>query len=441
MSRAGILGDLAIPGDPAEIAALSRALRRTTDHVTECENQLSAVSGNVDWRGDAADAYRAKLGSLPDELEKVRASYDEASWALWSYESTVRDLKSRSSWAESRAYEAQALLDAVTRARRSGHQDPRLDAEEQAARDQLNAAKREARGIHDEFESAVGLCCKRIYEASQRGIHNSFGTAFDRYVVQDAGGFLRDAGVGLWHTATDLPSAFEDFVEHPSLESFSRLLDDVTTIVAVLAIFIPGLQVAALGLSALQLGTDAAKGDWKKAGMDLLFLGVSGVGRVASSAGDIGGKAAHLQASRAAKIGAGQRHVVIARDLRDMYGAKAAAGMRPQRWAARSAASEFDLSSRYSLVRAGARNSFRVAPAAPGAPFLKSPVAAAGRWFRDYADWSPKDARLALRQGRPAALRFHHIGFVAGKVGDAESVRELSAKGREVRAQSAGGGL
>ena len=50
MSRAGILGDLAIPGDPAEIAALSQALRRTTDHVTECNNQLSAVSGNVDWR-------------------------------------------------------------------------------------------------------------------------------------------------------------------------------------------------------------------------------------------------------------------------------------------------------------------------------------------------------------------------------------------------------
>jgi uncharacterized protein YukE len=438
VSRSGILGELAITGDPAEVGDLSRALRRITDHVAECKNQLAGAAGNVDWRGDAANAYRDKLGTLPEELEKVRASYDEASWALWAYESALRDLQSRSTRAAGRAYDGQARIDAIARARRSGQHDPRWDWEEQAARDELHAAKREARNVHDEFLDAVRTCCDRINEASDRGIHNSFGSAFDRYVVQDAGGFLLNAGAGLLHTVEDLPAAFEDFVEHPSLESFSRLLDDVTTIVGVLAMFVPGLEMAALVLSAVQVGTDAAKGEWKKAGVDLLFLGVAGAGRVASRGSSVGQEAARVQASRAGKLGAGQQHVVIAGKLRNLYGTKAAAGMRPQRWAARSAESEFSLGSQYSLVRAGARNPFH-AVAGPARAFSHNPLKAAGHWCQDYVDWSPKYARLAARQGRPATLRLHHIGFVAGKAGDAHGLADLSAQGREARRASGGG--
>jgi hypothetical protein len=424
-----VLGGLAVPGSPDEVGALSRELRKIADHVTDCKNQLSAAAGNVDWTGGAADAYRDKLGSLPEELEKVCVSYGEVSWALWSYEGSLRDLQARSNRAATRARDAQYRLDLVARAKRSGHHDPRLDAEEHAAHAQLNAARREAGNIYAAFQDAAGTCCKRILHAGRDGLHNSFGSAFERYIVHDAGGFLWDVGKAVVFPITDLADALVELAADPSWAALSRVLEDVTTILGVMAIFYPPLGIAALVVGGLLVGTELAQGEWKKAAVNTLFIGIGGVGRVASSASIVGGKSAALQAGRATAFRKGAQRVVVAPQLRELYGARAAAGMRPGRWATRPADSVFDLTSKYSLVRAGLRRPFRAAVdethqlhAAFG---TGGPVGAASQWWHDYTAFAPsKGAQQALQQGRPATVHLHTIALVDQKLGDLKTVSQ-----------------
>lgn len=431
----GVLGGLAVPGSPDEVGALSRELRRIADHVTDCKDQLSAAAGNVDWTGGAADAYRDKLGSLPDELEKVRVSYGEVSWALWSYEGSLRDLQARSNRAATRARDAQYRLDLVARTKRSGHHDPRLDAEEHAAHAQLSAARREAGNVYGAFQDAAATCCKRILHAGRAGMHNSFGSAFERYVVRDAGGFLLNVALAVPRAVVDLPKAAVDFWEHPSLESFSRLLQDVTAVVGVVAILYPPLGLAVLALSAVQVGTDVARGDWKAAALDSVVLGAGAVGRVATSGGIVGQRAATLQVERAAKLNAGSRHVALADDFRALYGTRAASGMRPVRWAARSGAVEYDLGSRYSLLRAGARAPVRADWAARQELIERirmGPIKGSADWWHDYTHWTPDAARLPLAQGRAATVHYHHVGFVAGKVEDAVDTYQAGVEAKDL---------
>jgi hypothetical protein len=413
VSRSGIPDGLAVRGDPDEVAALSRELRRIADHVAECKDQLSAAAGNVDWSGEAADAYRDKLGSLPGELEKVHVSYQGVCWALSSYESSLRDLRGRSGRAGRRANDAQGRIEMVARAKRSGQpHDPRWDAEEQAARDDLHSAQRDAGNVHQEFEDAVRTCCNRIRGASDAGIRNSLGSGFERYVVDDAGGFVRDAAVDTAgflrdvavdtaHAFVDLAPALVNLAEHPlSADAWSRALDDATTVLWVASIFVPGLGEALFVASALQVAADVATHKPEKAFTDGLFLGLSGVSKVAGRAGGLSEKAARLE----------RDHPTAARAALD---SKVAAQLdqSPRKLVSQAVRSPFG----WSTQRVPLAVRFRRHPVAMTRQ-LRHSTQAANRWFQHA--WTPHGDTLPSELGHPAALRFHRVAFVADRIGD-----------------------
>src|ERR1700722_4315404 len=83
-----------LAADPGEVGALAGAFRRVS---SQAEQSAAALRGahDANWTGASADAFRAQLGKLPGDLDRVQQSYGDAASALDGYETQLGQIKSQ----------------------------------------------------------------------------------------------------------------------------------------------------------------------------------------------------------------------------------------------------------------------------------------------------------------------------------------------------------
>lgn len=237
-----------IKGDPDAVAQLSAHFRQICDVMSSARDKIHAIrsdSTTSQWFGMSADAFRDKLGDLPGQLDKAVASYDEMAWCTWRYENTLRSLQSQLIPVESRWEQATRDLASIQsqQAASANPTDPSWDQKMQPAKDEIASALQEANRLGAGFQEAVSQCTQAIDEASSKGIPpDSMWSHFTGAlgdvagvvvnVVEDVGGVL----VKLGKECLDLPGALVNFVEHPSWESFNRVVEDATAVLTIAAL-------------------------------------------------------------------------------------------------------------------------------------------------------------------------------------------------------------
>lgn len=113
------------PGDRTVYRELSKDLAGTARRAETALRRLNHFGRSLDesvWRGEAADAFRAKIKALPPQLEKLYRSYGTASRSMAIYGGVLDDLQPR----------ARSLLERAQEARRD-------ELSQTAARDRARA--------------------------------------------------------------------------------------------------------------------------------------------------------------------------------------------------------------------------------------------------------------------------------------------------------------
>jgi hypothetical protein len=128
--------------------------------------------------------------------------------------------------------------------------------------------------VLDEFDASRSHCASRISSACSLAPHQSWLDS----MLSDVGNFMVGVFSGIYHGVVGLPGAIVDFAEHPSWESFDKVLEDVAITASVVSVVLtlgadaPLLAGVAGGMDAASgvLDTTAASASAAKAGNDLL---------------------------------------------------------------------------------------------------------------------------------------------------------------------------
>ncbi|WP_199826311.1 WXG100 family type VII secretion target, partial [Streptomyces sp. SBT349] len=104
------------PGDPEEVRTLSEDLQTFADDVGEALGKIRGMASDramQDWSGLSADAFRSEFDGVPENLTKLRDSYDMAADALGRYWPELERAQAQADRALDRAIAAQADLQAA----------------------------------------------------------------------------------------------------------------------------------------------------------------------------------------------------------------------------------------------------------------------------------------------------------------------------------------
>jgi hypothetical protein len=300
------------PGMVHELVAMFRAVA-TQAHVTG--DGLRGAAGDASWTGNAADAFRQGLGKLPDDLGKVTSSYQEAADALGSFEGELSSLKpafqsivsqlqsaqSQLTSAQSQLTSAQsALSTAQAQATAKSFSSPLAPLVPVPASSPLTTAVNAASGavsnaqgdlasltargfqLLDEFDSARSSAQGRVSHASHVPPHRGFWDS----LFHSVGNFLVSVGKFIIEPVLDLPSAIANFAQHPSLETFGKLAEDVGgTALLAATVLAPFAAPELAAADAAVAGTDAATAA-TEGGLTLQGV-VDGTNMVAGNAGKL----------------------------------------------------------------------------------------------------------------------------------------------------------
>lgn len=253
-----------------EIASLAGAFRSVGVQAQVAASGLRGAQNDASWTGQAASAFRAQVGKLPGQLDKVQHSYNEVATALYRYESALgpvqsefRSLAAQLNGARNSLATAQNQLASarsnLTSATSAPHAKPTSPAVVDAHTSVANAAGAvgnlqgqvsglESRGYQllDEFDTVRGHARSTVSSAAGLAPSQSWlmgalddvgnvmgdiGSAF-----ADAGKFLYGVGKGIVDDIGNLPSAVENVWDHPGdLKAWGTLVKDVAVAASVVA--------------------------------------------------------------------------------------------------------------------------------------------------------------------------------------------------------------
>lgn len=265
------LGGDPAPGDAGACDGLAQALSTTAGNAQKAHATLSRFGGLVDasiWRGEAADAFRERIGELPPKLVKLHKSYRAASEGMASYARMLRDLQSQARAALGQAQAAHGERAAQKRGRDQAQaQDPAAstagyDRAIADADQRLRSARRQINDLRGRRQAAERAAIAKLEQAGDLGIQNDpwykrAWDAIDRWADENA----------------DL------------LRTISAVLKGVTVVLGLVALFAgpfaPIFASAALIIGLATLGLDAVlvatgNGDWKTLFVDVALMTIPG---------------------------------------------------------------------------------------------------------------------------------------------------------------------
>lgn len=264
------------PGDPDEVAALGRKLRKTAEMIDEQARVIKALSSVEGWDSDAGRAFNEVADGAGDRLQKAFERYDEAANALGE---KVTDGESKEFAGE--LHRAQQKADKALADYREAKDDHDLAQREvnKFTEKQLVTEIPEAdRPEYERWKKKENEALHRIGQARKdvKDARDIFEEAGDR-----AARHIRDV---VHHDAVRDPGGFMNWLADWA-DTFSNL-SAILSVLAVVCAFVPPLQflvpifatlavlssAAALAGHAYDMSVRGGKVDWLKLGTDALGI-------------------------------------------------------------------------------------------------------------------------------------------------------------------------
>lgn len=302
MSRFPALGFDPAPGDPEELARLSRDTARAAREVDALADELRRLTTLDDWWcGVAADSLTIALGRLPQQLEVAHESFGTVASRLSDWVATLGDLQAQARAAEQDAAEALARLRAAQASAPTGL--PPTSGGPEAFMAHLQAVRASARAV-DAAERALAAARARGEAVQERA---RAGASRVEHAVRDAAraappepGWLERVGESIVDDVRRLNAQAAALVHtyHKQIAAFT----DLVSTAAFVAGFIPGVGAPLLlvlgGVALAGNGVLAAYTDER----DLADVGLAATSFGLAGAAAAAGRAA--KAARAVETGA-----------------------------------------------------------------------------------------------------------------------------------------
>lgn len=284
-----ILGQWITLPDPDSVASLSNRYYDVCTTLADTKSQLTAIGSPqaaARWTGLAADAFAARLGTLPGELEQAWQSYNGVARALSGYSSNLRPVVAALRSLAYQAEEAQGTLNATETARgqaiRTGQESTAgvWNAKLAEAKAAVSALARRRSSLLAELDDLSAECVRQVRQAGPESVHQDLLSDLGRYAVDAGHLVLRaeyDQGRFEFMVAKDLyydPIAslvddVKNFAKGPwDLARWGKVLEDVSGFLGLVALVIapiPGLDFAdgilvpaAMGFGLAAAGATAA---------------------------------------------------------------------------------------------------------------------------------------------------------------------------------------
>ncbi|PJM91674.1 putative T7SS-secreted protein [Streptomyces sp. CB01373] len=303
-----------VPGDVEEVRRESRRLGKLATMIGEQVERLRAIGRDTDaLKGKYAGTLRDKADDLAGKLGKTHHRYSHVSGYLDHWADDLQACQKQADAALEDAQEAKRRVDA--------HQPPHeqhknsdkelTDAERRAETTRLHALSR----AEDDLSAARSKLDKAVSHRDERAGH--WAGKIKRAISKDG---LHDKG---W-------DKFKNWMSDHSrlLNDLANILCWVATACAVIALFIPGLNIIAMialgaTIGALLLHSAlavAGEGSWIDVGLDVFALATMGLGRVAGQgmkATEWGVRTA-MRSAGAVKLGKAARNAARVEWLPDM---------------------------------------------------------------------------------------------------------------------------
>ncbi|WP_406477225.1 putative T7SS-secreted protein [Streptomyces sp. NBC_01615] len=264
-----------VPGDAHDIRGESRRLGKLAQMISEQVERLNAIGRDTtELKGKYADAMRDKAEELSGRLGKTHHRYDHVSGYLAHWADDLEDCQKQADDALSDAKEARGRVDAHKPPDGPRKPDSEMsEAEKTTETARLHALTR----AEDDLGAARNKLDKAVSHRDERAGH--WAGKIKRAISKDG---LHDKG---W-------DKFKNWVNDHArlLNDLANVLVWVATACAIVALFIPGLNILAMialgaTIGSLLLHTATAlsgSGSWIDVGLDVFALATFGLGRLAT---------------------------------------------------------------------------------------------------------------------------------------------------------------
>jgi len=273
--------DRLLSSDIGEIASLAGGFHTVAGQARTAAAGLRGAQNDATWTGGAAEAFKAQVGKLPGDLDKVHQSYGEVATALDTYghglepiqiafrrlAEQLENSQSGLSSAQSQLSTAKSNLSTATSAAHATSTTPAVvDAHSavQAASGSVGRLQDEVSGLQsrgmsllDEFDTIRGQARSTVSSAA--GIAPSQG--WFSSMMHSIGNFVEGVAKGIGKSVWDLVSgkAIINFIEHPSWKTFGELAKDVAVTASLVAMVAAPFAAPELAeADAVAVGADAA---------------------------------------------------------------------------------------------------------------------------------------------------------------------------------------
>jgi hypothetical protein len=266
-----------VPGDPGQIsqeaAHLASVAKQISQQVARL-NKLAAGGADGALKGQYADKIHSSAGDLAGELDKVVGRYQKVSSALNGW---IPDLE------QAQKLSLQALNDAEgpskklnqTVALPSGNN---LTAQQKTDVANYHTAMKQAEGALEAAKALLGRATS---------LRDTSGSHYAGLIHQASDDSMKDS----WW------DSFKEWVSHYAwvIKDICTVLEVIATVLAIVALFIPGLDIIAallwigFGLTALALVgrvmlAATGNGSWLDVALDAFAMLTFGAGKLASGA-------------------------------------------------------------------------------------------------------------------------------------------------------------
>lgn len=289
-----LAGSDPVPGDPAGIAAEAAHLKGVAEQIAGQVAVLRKIAASQsDEKGQHAGKLQSAASDTAGQLDKVTGRYQQTAAALQAWVPELEYAQAQSLKALAQAQDAHARQQAHQPVQRPPgkevtHQQQHDDQARARAYNQASADLAAAKSMLDD---AVGHRDAKASEAAAK-IESAVGADADSWLES------------MWADVKSFTDRYAWLIK-----DICTVLEVVATVLAVVALFIPGLNLlvlAGIALTALALVGRAllaatGNGSWFDVGMDVLALATFGLGSGARAIGLIGrGLARSTTAAKAA---------------------------------------------------------------------------------------------------------------------------------------------
>ena len=265
-----------LPGRPDGVEGLSTNLTTTGNSIATQASRLRGVNADI-WKGEAAVKFTEHIKETPGQLDTLATRYKGVASALSTYACDLRSAQAKVTRAKEKAREAAAEQAATTQA----------VADAQAAN---AAAERSARQQSADFPDQPPLTPTLAPLGPLQTRAGDAAAAMD-----EAERLLAEADADRDRSASDCKKTidgcvddnlknqggFFGWVKH-TFKKIAPILSVIAAVAGIAALFIPGLNLIALGLAVLNLAVSAAnhfvfdQGSLLNVALDLVGVGAFG---------------------------------------------------------------------------------------------------------------------------------------------------------------------